>query len=62
MAAVVFQGPPFLKGGGTLDPHFIILEPTQPLWTYFITDTHEPWKTQETVVSQQNILSVSSSH
>ena len=27
MATVMFQGPPFLKVGGSLGPHFIILDP-----------------------------------
>ena len=28
MAVVTFQGPPFLKVGGSLGPHFIILDPS----------------------------------
>ena len=28
MAAVMFQGPPLLKVGGSLGPHFIILDPS----------------------------------
>ena len=28
MAAVMFQGPPFLEVGGSFGPHFIILDPS----------------------------------
>ena len=28
MAAIMFQGPPFLKEGGSFGPHFIILNPS----------------------------------
>ena len=28
MAATLFQGPPFLKVGDSLGPHFIILDPS----------------------------------
>ena len=28
MAAIMFQGPPFLKVGGSLGPHLIILDPS----------------------------------
>ena len=31
MAAVMFQGPPFLKVGSSLGPHFIILNPPLPI-------------------------------
>ena len=31
MAAIMFQGPPFLEVGGSLGSHFIILDPSLQL-------------------------------
>ena len=28
MAAIMFQGPPILKVGGSLGPHFLVLDPS----------------------------------